>query len=180
MRIIVLVTVVLLSACSVLPPLPEWQGPEGRDHADLGLIVDLRYDAVLTPAQLVARLQDSEALLVGERHDNLDHHALQLWLLQALEQQRPQGSLLLEMLEPGQQARVDSVRRDLRAGHAPGDLAQALDWQKGWDWNLYGPLVSHALMQSYPLLQANLGRDEIMSIYRAAPRCRGALRQRPR
>lgn len=84
------------------------------------------------------------------------------------------------MLEPGQQARVDSVRRDLRAGHAPGDLAQALDWQKGWDWNLYGPLVSHALMQSYPLLQANLGRDEIMSIYRAAPRCRGALRQRPR
>lgn len=180
MRIIVLVTVVLLSACSALPPLPEWQGPEGRDHTDLGLIVDLRNDAVLTPAQLIARLQDSEALLVGERHDNPDHHALQLWLLQALEQQRPQGSLLLEMLEPGQQARVDSVRRDLRAGHAPGDLAQALDWQKGWDWNLYGPLVSHALMQSYPLLQANLGRDEIMSIYRAAPRCRGALRQRPR
>ena len=78
MRIIVLVTVVLLSACSVLPPLPEWQGPEGRDHADLGLIVDLRNNAVLTPAQLVARLQDSEALLVGERHDNPDHHALQL------------------------------------------------------------------------------------------------------
>ena len=77
------------------------------------------------------------------------------------------------MLEPGQQARIDSVRRDLRAGHAPGDLAQALDWQKGWDWNLYGPLVSHALMQSYPLLQANLGRDEIMSIYRAAPRLQG-------
>jgi len=172
-RIIVLMTVVLLSACSALPPLPEWQGPEGRDHADLGLIVDLRNDAVLTPAQLVARLQDSEALLVGERHDNPDHHALQLWLLQALEQQRPQGSLLLEMLEPGQQARVDSVRRDLRAGHAPGDLAQALDWQKGWDWNLYGPLVSHALMQSYPLLQANLGRDEIMSIYRSVPRLQG-------
>ena len=54
MRIIVLVTVVLLSACSVLPPLPEWQGPEGRDHADLGLIVDLRNNAVLTPAQLAA------------------------------------------------------------------------------------------------------------------------------
>lgn len=169
MRIVLLLLLGLLTGCHTLPPLPEWQSPDGRDHPDLGVIVDLHRNAVITPAQLVTKLQAHDQLLVGERHDNPDHHALQLWLLQALAQRRPQGSLLLEMLEPGQQARVDAVRRDVREGRGPADLPEALGWEKGWDWNLYGPLVNHALAQPYPLLQANLGREEIMSIYRAAP-----------
>nr|WP_272890526.1 ChaN family lipoprotein [Stutzerimonas stutzeri] len=163
----------LLTGCHTLPALPEWQSPEGRDHPDLGTIVDLQRNAVITPAQLVTKLQAHDHLLVGERHDNPDHHALQLWLLQALEQRRPQGSLLLEMLEPEQQARIDALRRDVREGRGPADLPDALGWQKGWDWSLYGPLVSYALAQPYPLLHANLGREEIMSIYRAAPALQG-------
>ena len=173
MRIALLLILGLLAGCQALPPLPEWQSPDGRDHPDLGVIVDLRRGIAVTPAQLVARLQTHEGLLIGERHDNPDHHALQLWLLQALAQARPQGSLLLEMLEPGQQARVDTVRGDLAEGRADDDLTKALGWQKGWDWNLYGPLVRYALIQPYPLLHANLGREEIMSIYRAAPALAG-------
>ncbi|BFN25253.1 hypothetical protein PSCT_04316 [Pseudomonas sp. SCT] len=173
MRIALLLILGLLAGCQALPPLPEWQSPDGRDHPDLGVIVDLRRGIAVTPAQLVARLQTHEGLLIGERHDNPDHHALQLWLLQALAQARPQGSLLLEMLEPGQQARVDTVRGDLAEGRAEDDLPQALGWQKGWDWELYGPLVRYALDQPYPLLHANLGREEIMSIYRAAPALSG-------
>jgi len=172
-RILALLVLGLLTGCHALPPLSEWQSPEGLEHPDLGLIVDLRSDTVLTTAQLVAELQTQDRLLVGERHDNPDHHALQLWLLRALGEERPQGSLLLEMLEPEQQALVDAVRREVREGRAPADLPEALGWQKGWDWGQYGLLVSYALAQPYPLLHANLGRDEIMSIYRAAPSLRG-------
>ncbi|MCQ4265200.1 iron(III) ABC transporter [Stutzerimonas stutzeri] len=179
MRIIVLLVLGLLAGCHSLPPLPEWQSPEGRAHPDLGLIVDLRRNAVLGPAQLVAQLQIYDGLLVGERHDNPDHHALQLWLLRALEGERPQGSLLLEMLEPDQQPRVDAVRREMRDRREPADLPKALGWQKGWDWSLYGALVSHALAQSYPLLHANLGRDEIMSIYRSVPPLQGRASATP-
>jgi len=172
-RILVLLVLGLLTACHSLPSLPEWQSPEGREHPELGLIVDLRSDAVLTPAQLVAELQAQDRLLVGERHDNPDHHALQLWLLRVLAEERPQGSLLLEMLDPQQQALVDAVRREVREGRVPADLPEALGWQRGWDWAQYGALVSHALAQPYPLLHANLGRGEIMSIYRAAPSLQG-------
>lgn len=118
MRIVLLLVLGLLAGCQSLAPLPRWQSPEGRDHPDLGLIVDLRSGTSLTPAQLTARLAGYEVVLVGERHDNPDHHALQLWLLRALTQARPQGSLLLEMLEPEQQARVDRVRRGLREGQS--------------------------------------------------------------
>ncbi|NWL75412.1 iron(III) ABC transporter [Pseudomonas taiwanensis] len=171
MRVFLLFFCSLLAACQTLPPPPAWQSPEGRDRPELGEIRDLRTGELLTPEQLVERLAAQPRVLVGEQHDNPDHHALQLWLLQALESRRDQGSLLLEMLEPEQQAKVDAVRR----GPMPSDLPQALAWQKNWNWELYGPIVHHALTQPYPLLAANLDRSEIKRIYKERPVLQGKL-----
>lgn len=174
MRIVLLLAAALLSACqSSLPALPTWQSPEGLQHAELGQIVELRTGAQLTPEQLLERLVVAPKVLVGERHDNPDHHALQLWLLRALAAQRPQGSLLLEMLTPDQQVKVDQARAAIAAGQAPQDMFDALAWQPGWAWSLYGPLVQHALRQPYPLLAANLERREIMQIYTQVPQLQG-------
>lgn len=174
MRIALLLVVALLSACQAsLPALPAWQSPQGLQHAELGQIVELRTGARLTPEQLLTRLAAAPKVLVGERHDNPDHHALQLWLLRALAAQRPQGSLLLEMLTPDQQSKVDKVRAAVAAGQAPQDILNALAWQPGWAWSLYGPLVQHALRQPYPLLAANLERREIMQIYAQVPQLQG-------
>lgn len=171
MRVFLLFICSLLTACQSLPPLPAWQSPEGRDKSELGVIRDLRTGEQLTPEQLVERLAAQSRVLVGEQHDNPDHHALQLWLLRALESRRDQGSLLLEMLEPEQQAKVDAVRQ----GPLPSDLPQALAWQKNWNWDLYGPIVRHALTQPYPLLAANLDRSEIKRIYKERPALQGKL-----
>jgi uncharacterized iron-regulated protein len=174
MRIALLLAMALLSACQAsLPALPAWQSPEGLQHPELGQIVELRTGARLTPEQLLARLAAAPRVLVGERHDNPDHHALQLWLLRALAARRPQGSLLLEMLTPDQQAKVDQVRVAIAAGQVPQDMLSALAWQPGWAWSLYGPLVQHALRQPYPLLAANLERREIMQIYAQVPQLQG-------
>lgn len=177
MRILLLLCLALLAACQALPPLPPlpaWQGPEGSDHAELGMIVDLHTGERLTPAELVERLAPAERLLIGEQHDNPDHHALQLWLLQALATRRAPGSLLLEMLEPGQQARVDEVRAAVARGQWPTDLPAALAWQPGWDWLQYGRLVRHALAQPEPLLAANLERAEVGRIYRGGAPLQGS------
>ncbi|WP_044874106.1 ChaN family lipoprotein [Pseudomonas sp. LFM046] len=171
MRVLLLCLLGLLTACQSLPPLPEWQSPEGRDRPELGVIRDLRSGEQLTPEQLVERLAAEPRVLVGEQHDNPDHHALQLWLLEALEARREQGSLLLEMLDPVQQPRVDVARK----GPLPPDLPEALAWQKNWDWALYGPIVRHALEQPYPLLAANLDRSEIKAIYLERPTLQGKL-----
>lgn len=170
MRIFVLpLLLLLLSACQTLPPLPEWQSPEGRGHADLGAIVDLRSGERLSAAQLVQQLAEADYVLVGERHDNPDHHALQLWLLQALTERRSQGSLLLEMLTPEQQPAVARTQTQLRRGEPVEDLPTTLAWSPGWPWRLYGPLVSYALAQPFSLMPANLTRAEIGQIYREVP-----------
>lgn len=174
MRLLLLLALFVLGGCQSLAPLPPWQSPQGRDHPDLGLILDLHSGRSLTPRQLINRLAGAERVLVGERHDNPDHHALQVWLLQRLSERRGQGSLLLEMLTPDQQARVDRARARWAHGEKPVDLPALLDWQQGWDWALYGPLVSYALAQPWPLLAANLEPEEIRDIYSRTPRLSGS------
>jgi len=175
MRILLLCLVSLLAACAshdVTPP-PAAIAPQGRDHADLGVIRELATGRTLTPQQLVERLASAPRVLVGEQHDNPDHHALQLWLLRELARQRPQGSLLMEMLNPDQQTKVDAAQTATRAGQPPADPYQALSWQDSWDWSVYGALVTYALRQPYPLLSANLDRTQIMQIYKQRPTLTG-------
>lgn len=147
-------------------PLPAWQSPRLLDHPDTGRIVSLASGRVLDAVELVGELAGEPLVLLGEKHDNPDHHALQLWLLQALERERAQGSLVLEMLTSGQQLLVDGVRARLAAGEAIADLPAALDWSKGWDWQQYGPLVEYAVNRPWALRAGNLDREALMSIYR--------------
>jgi uncharacterized iron-regulated protein len=175
MRILLLFLFSLLAACQsreVSPP-PAPIAPQGRDHTDFGVIRELATDRTLTPQELVERLAVAPRVLVGEQHDNPDHHALQLWLLRELAKQRPQGSLLMEMLNPDQQAQVDAAQAATRAGHPPADPYQALAWQASWDWGVYGALVNYALRQPYALLAANLDRSQIMQIYQQRPTLNG-------
>jgi uncharacterized iron-regulated protein len=161
MRGILMLVLLLLSACQHLSAPPPV----------VGQILDLRSGQTLTAQELVDRLALTSRLIVGEQHDNRDHHELQLWLLRSLGEQRPQGSLLLEMLTPDQQPRVDEVRQ---ASTPPADLPGALAWQSGWDWELYGPIVRFALAQPYPLLAANLDTLEVRAVYAKPPALSGS------
>lgn len=174
LRIVLMMVLGLLCACqSTVPPVPAWQATAQRDHPQLGVIEDLRSGQRLTPNELLSRLAGASQVLVGEKHDNPDHHALQLWLLRGLAGERAQGSLLLEMLNPDQQGKVEAVQQRLRQGGRPENLPRQLGWQKNWSWSMYGPLVDYALQQPFPLLAANLDRDEIMAIYRSKPALSG-------
>jgi uncharacterized iron-regulated protein len=181
MRFLLLCAFSLLAACQShqVTPLPAPIAPQGRDHTDLGVIRELATGRTLTPRELVERLATAPRVLVGEQHDNPDHHALQLWLLRELATQRAQGSLLMEMLNPDQQAKVDAAQAATRAGQPPADAFKALAWQANWDWSVYGALVTYALRQPYPLLAANLDRVQIMQIYKQRPVLKGEASTTP-
>lgn len=160
MRVMLILGVLLLSACTHVSAPPV-----------VGEIRDVHSGEALTPQALIAALAKTSRLIVGEQHDNRDHHELQLWLLQSLGDRRPQGSLLLEMLTPDQQPRVDEVRL---AATPPKDLPGSLTWQSGWEWDMYGPIVRFALTQPYPLLAANLDEPEVRAIYANPPMLSGS------
>lgn len=90
----------------------------------------------ITPEALEA-LPSADVVVLGEVHDNPDHHANQARAVAAL---RPKA-LVFEMLTPDQLARLgEADRRDAQT------LEAALDWQQsGWpDFAMYWPIFAAA------------------------------------
>ena len=128
--------VLALSACSSVTPATGTAAAttaapaSAQDVRQLGEIVDLRSGQRLSAEQLLARLATAPRVIVGEQHDQLSHHQIEQWLLQQLQGQRPQGSVLLEMLNPDQQAKVDKVKPWLQTDPVvrPEHVAELLAW----------------------------------------------------
>ena len=146
-------------------PLPEWVSPLQHDHPRVGQVKNTATGEWMSPVELVEALAGAPQVLVGEKHDNADHHRLQLWLLSELAERRPQAALLLEMLAPEQQEQVDAL---LYSPELPDDetLQARLSWASGWDWNLYGDLVRWGLREPGQLLAANISEEEMRQRYR--------------
>ncbi|MBP6862681.1 MAG: ChaN family lipoprotein [Neisseriaceae bacterium] len=170
----------VLSACGSMAPPPVVDQASLEAVAQSGRIIDLRTQATLTPAQLAAELAQADIVMVGEKHDQIKHHQMEQWLVATLPQQRPQGSFVLEMLQPKQQDKVTKTQVFLSGGgHLRMDkVVQATDWQKGWNWAQYRDLVNQLLRQPAPVLEANLDREPMMQIYKDKPILSGALHQR--
>jgi len=130
-------------------------------------IQNIQTGAILTPQQLLNVLSAAPRVIVGEEHTNAAHHEIELWLLQNLQQRRPQGSVLLEMITQDQQPAINETRQSLAAGTtlSESQIQDAIHWNKGWPWPMYGDLVMTGLKGSAPLLSANISRTRITEIY---------------
>ena len=84
----------LLSACGI------GQHAQTINAVPQDNIVDLHTGQKLTPQQLLAKLSTQPRVIVGEKHDNLQHHQIEQWLVEQLPRQRTQGSVLMEMITP--------------------------------------------------------------------------------
>lgn len=176
MRFLILLAALALGACSQAPV----SSPK-NSLDNLGKITDLRSGESLSPEQLLTRLAAQPRIIVGEKHDNPYHHQIELWLVENLPQQRPQGNVLMEMINPNQQAKVSQVKQWLQSNPRVRDerVAELIDWQPGWKWPLYGDLTMAAMRAPYPLWSANLDRDEIMAFYQQPVFPQGQLSVRP-
>lgn len=189
---IILTSLIALSSLSLIscnqPASVNLNKPLQTAHIPSGQIIDLKSNKTITQQELLAELAVARQLIVGEKHDNAEHHQIELWLLQNLPTRRPQGSVLLEMLTADQQPRVNQVKRWLKDDPVvrDGRVQELLNWQKGWPWEMYGDVVMQALRAPYPLLSANIDRDRVMALYKknefpegkksTAPAVQGALR----
>ena len=173
--------VLALSACSSVAPATGTAATttaapaSAQDVRQLGEIVDLRSGQRLSADQLLAQLGAAPRVIIGEQHDQLSHHQIEQWLLQQLQGQRPQGSVLLEMLNPDQQAKVDKVKPWLRTDPVvrPEHVAELLAWQPNWKWAQYGDLVMTVMRAPYPVWSANLDRSEIKQMFIDKPAVQG-------
>jgi nucleoside-diphosphate-sugar epimerase/uncharacterized iron-regulated protein len=147
-------------------PPPPWQTRLHADHPLVGVVWDVAAGAPIAPDELARRLSRERFVLLGERHDQPDHHALQAWLVAALAARGRRPAVAFEMFDSSQE---DALQRHLAA--SPRDAAgigAAVGWERsGWpDWPLYRPIAEAALDASVPVVSANLGREETRALSR--------------
>jgi uncharacterized iron-regulated protein len=129
-----------------------------REHPLAGRIWDVRAAAFVSQPEVIGRAARTPHVILGETHDNPEHHRLQLAVLEAL---APSGrrTLVMEQFDSEHQAALDA------APAGPEALADAgkLD-RKGWNWPLYEPLVRFAVRQGWRIGAGNLSRVEARAI----------------
>ena len=151
-------------ALQATAPLPAWQAPLGREHPLTGRVWEVRGERFVTPATLAAELAGARYVLLGEKHDNPDHHRLQAWVLEELRARGRAPVVAFEMLHAGQ---AEALARHLaeRPGELAG-LAEAVGWaSSGWpEWSLYEPIFAAAVVAGWRLATANLPPAEVRRI----------------
>lgn len=114
--------------------------------------------------RLVANPPGIDFLLLGEVHDNPDHHRRRLaWLRRLAAAGR--FALALEQLDTDRQSAIDT---SLRRGDDARTLAESAGFDfQGWDWPSYRPFVELAIERRLPLIAANLSNARTRRIARA-------------
>lgn len=142
-------------------PARTWLSPLHRDHPLAGRIWDPRANGFVAEPALEAAARSAHFLLLGETHDNADHHVLQARLVRAATAGGRRPALAFEMLDTGQQAAVDAA-----LARSPGDpdaIAKAAGWKESrWPaFALYRPIFAAGLDAGLPVVAANLPRPAV-------------------
>ncbi|MBN0988263.1 ChaN family lipoprotein [Amphritea pacifica] len=171
--IFILISMMLLSSgCQLRSRMPQNQPPTGAAqpleepidaHPLSGKILSMVSGGAISREALFAKLRHSRFVLVGEKHDNPEHHQRELQLLQAL-QQGPQTRLVLEMLDEQQGKAING----LNSASSETQIQEQLHWNDhSWPWQDYGPLIGAALSHNNQLRAGNLSKPFLMQIYRS-------------
>jgi uncharacterized iron-regulated protein len=168
----------LLAGCAVLPISPA------ASHPLSGRTWDVRAEREIPVDVLLERASTFRFLILGETHDNPEHHRLQARILAAMLQAGRAPALAMEQFDQEHQAALDEARR--RGERNPERIADAGRFdRKGWSWPDYRPLVELAIANDLPIIAANLSREEARAVARtgqpagglaaATPELRAAL-----
>ena len=153
-----LVPLLLLPACAEVEP---WRHRIAMDHALTGRIWDVAAERFIVESELEKRLVAADFVMLGEKHDNADHHRLQARMLRAMAAAGRRPVLGFEMLASDQAPALRGYLAE-RPGDASG-LGAAVGWQmSGWPkWAHYQAIAQVALDYDLTIAAPGLPRKVV-------------------
>lgn len=145
-------SLLILGGCAQIPPaLPL-----------VGMAWDVNHQRMLPMSEVLQQAGAADIVLLGETHDNSDHHAIEVAFLEALaKNQSP--VLVMEQYDLEQQAALDAV-----AGPEQSEIARLEALQrmmgKGWEWPGYRALLAAAVHRDIPVVAANASRNLLRQV----------------
>lgn len=124
------------------------------------------------PATLPSDARTADIVLIGEVHDNAAQHRMRLAWLDELTRDR-RFAIALEQFDAEHQPELDRALSADALRSSYGDtlstrarnVAEAARFDfRGWEWDLYRPVIELALRRRLPLVAANLSPRETARI----------------
>ncbi|WP_299391145.1 ChaN family lipoprotein [Pelagibius sp.] len=161
--------VLAAAALSIQPLSPAGASTEGlllQDHALVGSIWDTRTGLRATEADLVAAAARAKWVLLGEKHDNPEHHRLQARIVDAIGAAGRRPAVVWEMAEP---AHAQTLRA--ATARTVDGLGDALSWEaRGWPaWSSYRPIAEAALKHGMTMAPGNASPEATRAVGRGEP-----------
>lgn len=160
------------------PPPTQWKSQELREHPLVGKVWSAKEKAFVELRDFGRSLAIARFVLLGEVHDNADHHLWQAWAIRTVSKLRgarivegaPQLDVIaMEMVRTDQYDALDkfygrnvAVPRPRKAR----DFGRMLQWSKsGWpDFEIYEPIIEQALYEQLVIIPASVSRDFIRKL----------------
>ena len=139
---------------------PEWLSPRLRDHPLAGTIVNAQGEQV-PESELLSALASARFAFIGEKHDNPDHHQIELRLIRHRLANQAGSAVVFEMLDDAQRPALANIASDDSLEQIREKLALP---DKGWDFAVYGPLFQASAKQG-KLVAGNVGKKFIGEVY---------------
>ena len=159
-----LATLVSIPGFAQLQPVQEWESPLYANNPLVGRIWHGTGEQFVEIQHLVNAIESASYLLLGEKHDNPDHHLLQLMVLNHLIEQMRVANVAFEMMDSDDQAALDQISQHNLT--TLEDLKAYLGWdEEGWNWEFYGPLVLTLVQAKIPLAAANITDATMSQVY---------------
>lgn len=143
---------------SQLAPSSGYTLTLGRDNPLNGRIFTGATQNEVTNTELERALASAQIVLLGETHDNADHHLLQANLLERFAALHPRSSVAFEMIDEAQAAELRTIQDE-----EPDEIARRLYWsESGWpDFALYRPIFAAAKRAHVTLLAASPSAERV-------------------
>lgn len=120
--------------------------------------LDAAKPRAIDETKIVAEMAQRDVVLLGEHHDDLDHHLWQLHTLAALHALRPDMAIGFEAFP----RRVQPVLDRWVAGELdPARFLREVEWEKVWNLppDLYMPLFQFARIKRIPMVALNVEKS---------------------
>ncbi|MBF0508691.1 MAG: ChaN family lipoprotein [Deltaproteobacteria bacterium] len=160
-----------LTGCATMPGKeieapPATAGFEGLEKRyAAGQIIEPETGDVISFDQMMARLATVQVVFIGEQHDDMAHHRVQLRIISALVDMGHQVSVGLEMFSRQKQPALDGY---VDGKIAEGDFLAQVGWdgRAGWDFDSYKEILRYCRDHRLPILGLNAPDDVVKKVAR--------------
>ncbi len=137
--------------------------PDGQSCVTIGQWVLTADDKTISTPRITEQLVQHHAVLLGEDHDNPEHHRWQLYTIAELYARQPNMALGFEAFP----RRVQPILDKWVAGELSEQaFLKAVDWRSIWtyDANYYLPIFNFARMNHIPMYALNVDRELVSAV----------------